>query len=204
MRGIIDERQRYKLRLRAYFLIAFSFILAIVEHLFLDSYESNKIKEVVVVVSSLSLAGGLIWLAVIRLRPPMTGGFIYDGSPDDFRFVFIADKIRHRKLRFRAFYIFLAGLVLTWSIVFLDPEQYILYGMYVSLAGTLCFLVGLVWWVTLLFYTPKKKGIKGTCPYCNTRITADLELPAITCPGCLKRLLIRNYRFVTIEEIKES
>jgi len=42
-------------------------------------------------------------------------------------------------------------------------------------------------------------NIKENCPYCGTLVTAHSFDPGVDCPGCKKRLLIRDKKLVTIE-----
>ncbi len=38
--------------------------------------------------------------------------------------------------------------------------------------------------------------IKGPCPYCGTLVYASSSDPGVTCPGCKKRIVIRQKQFV--------
>ena len=41
--------------------------------------------------------------------------------------------------------------------------------------------------------------IKGPCPYCSTTVYAQSTAPGVTCPGCKKRVVIREKRFIRVE-----
>jgi DNA-directed RNA polymerase subunit RPC12/RpoP len=42
-------------------------------------------------------------------------------------------------------------------------------------------------------------AIKSPCPYCRTTVRARSTDPGVTCPGCKKRVVIRDKQFIRVD-----
>jgi hypothetical protein len=107
------------------------------------------------------------------------------GGIDNVRIITIPEL--RSKERQAAILILIFGIVLCFAGFAFLP--FILIGLPLTLWGIGRFLFS-------FGYTPMFNRLEGPCPYCGTILQATSKQAGITCRGCLKRILIRENRFI--------